>query len=147
MNTYEHYRTIGHTPTEQLCTLMYTCMLLLIEKAHIGINTPSGKPKSLYRCSTLIDNEELDGRVEEMVVEVLEFKEQSEERIDLIDGTLYIGYYRLDGGKKIEGISSIQVWSEDNFPIGILRKNGILYHVVKLEVKGNYAKAVVKTRR
>ena len=102
--------------------------------------------KGLYSIDDIADIEELDGGVQEMVVEVLEFGKDGE-RVDLINGTLHIGYHKLFGEKVVEGISSIQVLTEDNFPIGILRKNGTLHHVVKLEIKGNHAKAIVKTRR
>jgi len=80
-------------------------------------------------------------------VEVFEFGGDGE-RVDLIDGVLHVGYHRLDGGKKIEGISSVQIWTEEGYPIGIIRRNGALYHVTRLEVRPEgYAVATVRTRR
>ena len=69
-------------------------------------------------------------------------------RVDLINKTLYIIDKYSNTVKKVEGVSSILIDTEDKYPIGIIRGNGSLYHVIKLKVTPEkYAVAIVKTRR
>ena len=77
---------------------------------------------------------------------VFEFEEPV--RVDLMDGVLYINYHKIEGTRKIGNVSSILVNTEDGYPIGIIRKSGALYHVIRLKIRPEgYAVAEVKTRR
>ena len=73
---------------------------------------------------------------------VFEFEKAA--RVDLLpDGTLYV-----NGARVAEGVSSIQIWTEGRYPIGMIRKSGVLYHVIRLKIKQEgYAVAEVKTKR
>jgi len=80
---------------------------------------------------------------------MVEFEFEEPVRIDLIGGNLYIVDKHSNTIRKIEGVSSVQVWTEgkDRYPIGIIRKGGSLYHVVRLKIAPEkYAVAEVKTR-